>query len=54
MNASTHVQVSLDDGDFYAPEAYVEALAEEREARGALTVAEAASLCEKWSRPVKL
>lgn len=51
MNTATNVEIHLDDGSFFAPRQFLEAIGEEYDARGHLTVAEAASLCEKWSRP---
>lgn len=44
------VEVFLDDGSFRVPREYVEAIGEEYDERGHLTVAQAASLVEKWGK----
>ncbi len=53
MNSGTHAQVQLDDGSLFVPTAYLDAIGEEYDARGALTVAEAQVLIEKWNKPPK-
>lgn len=49
---SRYVHVILDDGGLYVPEELVQAVGEEYDARsGALNVAEAQHLVEKWGKP---
>ena len=50
VNTATHAGVELDDGSFFVPVEFLDAIREEKEARGSLTVAQAASLCEKWAK----
>lgn len=50
MNNETHCQVRLDDGSLFVPTEYIEAIGEEYDARGTLTVTQAQALIEKWSK----
>lgn len=49
MNSATHAQVNLDDGSLFVPAEYLDAIREEYNARGTLTVARAQVLIEKWN-----
>lgn len=52
---SDRVKVELDDGSLLVPREFVEAVGEEYDARGgALTVAQAQVLIEKWANPPKV
>lgn len=42
--------IVCEDGIFYAPYEFQQALVEEIESRGVLTVTQAAALCEKWAK----